>query len=242
MYKISLSLVIALGLTSSWAQEVSIKQIGLGTGFSFHAEKNELFSAVTHTGSSAPLQLFFRFNGQKDRHHIQMQYSSFDLTSPSSGFTTLKQIGNLQYAYHRKFASINNKFNFFGGMVLNSAQSSQHISVSGNNEYNELNFSFSPSLFAETSLGKGILSIQSWVSLITWAIRPGYALSYPYQSNWMGIGAFTKIGSRISYTKNLSHRVDLRGDYQFEFFRSVKYEPVTSLNHQVILSLVYKIY
>jgi hypothetical protein len=246
MYKMASTLVMALGLTSLWAQQQSNKQIGLGTGLSYYAEKSELYSPVTHKGSSAPMQLFFRFNGQKDRHHIQLQYSSLDLNSPSTGFVPQKRIIYLQYAYHRKFASANNKFNFFGGIVLNSAGErhnvSGNINAAGNDSYDEFNSSLCPSVLGETSLGKDILTVQCWVSLLTYTVEPGYAEGLPYKANWMGINSYSKIGSRISYTTSISHRFDIRGDYQFEFCRSVKYEPVTSLNHQVIISLVYKIY
>ena len=131
-------------------------------------------------------------------------------------------------------------------MVVNSGGARRsvtgNINAAGNDSADEFNSSLSPSFLAETALGKGILTIQSWVSLLTCTVQTGYAESLPYQTNWMGINTYTKIGSRISYTRYVSHRFDLRGDYQFEYCKSVKYETVTTLNHQVILSLAYKIY
>lgn len=217
-------------------------QIGLGTGFDYEAIKSELISSYTHTGTTAPIQLFYRFGTDKSRSLLQLSYSS--LTLSAGGITTTENRGYLQYAWHRKICLIKNKVTFFGGFV-EAIQGSHRDNYLGgpqiaNNKATEIIFSLSPSVLFELPLKNDLISAQGWVSLIAHTAQDGYALSYPTQKDLAGPKDFLQLASRLSYTKYMDKNFNAKLDYQFQYYSLTKYDPLYSLNHQLVLSLVYK--
>ncbi len=246
MNKIGLLLFLQLGLwTTSFSQILATKQIGLGTGLSFNSLKSDLISPYTHKGNSVPLQLYFRLGREVSRHHVQLQYAEYNLSSSSGGLSTSDQRGYLQYAYHRKLKNFKNNVTLFGGAVFlgNGSLRDNLINnkATGNNQTGELTFSLSPSLLLEWSVKRSYFSFQGWFSVLNLTVQPGYALSYPEQTNWLSLGSYAEVNSRLSYSKYVSNRFDFRIDYQFSFTRLSNYESIGYVSNQVVTSLVYKI-
>jgi hypothetical protein len=244
MLRIYLPLFLLVGsFTASFSQNFGGKQIGLGIGFSHQAIKSELISPYTHQGNSAPLQLYFRSGKEVSRHHIQLQYFSADLTSASNGLSTTDEKGYIQYAYHRRLTIVKDKLHVFGGIVVN-AQASMRNNLfngsTGNNAAGELIGSLNPSLLAEFPVKKNVLSVQVWAPIFAFLYQQTYGLG-PENGNWSSLNNFAGVDWRISYDKYLSERWNLRFDYQFQFYRLSKFETLSSLSNQGIVSLVYKI-
>ncbi|MCX8492382.1 MAG: hypothetical protein ORN54_15095 [Cyclobacteriaceae bacterium] len=247
MNKIGLLLIFQIGLWKTAGSQVfATKQIGLGAGLSLNALKSDLISPYTHQGNSAPFQLYFRSGRAISRHHVQLQYSEYNLSSSSGGLSTSDQRGYLQYAYHRKIRNFKNSVTVFGGVVFlgNGSQRDNLINskrVPGNNQAGELNISFSPSLLLEWSVKRSCFSFQGWLAVLNLTVQSGYALSFPEQINWLSLGDYTEYNSRFSYSKYVSSRFDLRIDYQFSFAHLTNYETLRYVSNQVVASLAYKV-
>jgi hypothetical protein len=242
---IGLALFIQLGLrVDSFSQTLKTKQIGLGTGISFNALNSELISPYNHKGSSAPFQLFFRSGKEISRHHFQSQYYNLDLTSSSNGLSTADEGGYMQYAYHRKVKRLWDKVTIYGGLLINAKASSRNNPSSNaskaNNQSGELLASLNPSVLLEYPIRKNLLTIQFWSPVLTFLYQQGYALS-PDGGNWVSLNKLGGLDCRISYDKFLSDRWSARFDYQFQFYRITKFETLSSLSNQLVVSLVYKI-
>ena len=238
-----IALVFASSLSSCLAQTELNKQIGFGVGFSIDALKSELLSSYTHSGSSSPIQLFFRSGGSKSKHHVQMQYSSATLRSSSQGLSTTDKKGYVQYAYHRRLQFIKSTIQFYGG-ILTEVKASLRDNNSptgsvGNNDTGELIGSAGPSVLAEWPVRNSLISFQCWTSLLGYSYKQGYALSFPNESSWLSPNQFHELGSRLSLNKGLSTRMRARFDYQFQLYKLSQYENLGALNHQLLVSLVY---
>jgi hypothetical protein len=239
-----LSPILWIGLVilsmSSFAQK-SEKQFGLGTGWYYHSFKDPTIATSGHTGSSASLLLFFRSNGEKNRHHIQLLYAAPSLRS--TYLLAREQTGYLQYAYHRKMGVVKSKIHFYGGTILDLNSSYLKYSEIDNSYSYLYPFvalesigSLNPSVLAEFPMGKDKLSIQGWTSL------GGYVFGgQKYQRGWVWIGDFWNTGFRGSYSRYFSNKWEGRLDYQFQYYKLNKYETTSSNAHQVNFSLVYKL-
>lgn len=228
-----------LALPDSFAQK-SEKQFGLGTGWYFHDFKDPTIATSSNTGSSVSLLLFFRSNGEKNRHHIQMLYAAPSLRS--TYLLAREQTGYLQYAYHRKIGMLKEKINLYGGCLAELGGSRSSYSEIGNSYSYSYPFTtietiayLSPSLLAEMISRKNKFGIQLWTALV------GYKLggSKAYRG-WVGVGDFSNTGSRASYSRFFSNNWEGRMDYQFQYYTSKKYEGTSSISHQVNFSVVYK--
>ena len=239
--------ILSVGLlaisTSLSAQEIRDRHIGFGTGYAYDALKSERVSNFTQVGATSVWQFLYRINQEKNRHHFQFYYSSSTLHSSSSGLKTDAIRGQEQYAYHRRIGTGNGRISVFGGGVfdgnLNYRQNTTSVNL-GTQKDGQLVFSLSPSVLAEMPLGKDMVAIQGWASMIAFARQSGYSLSYPAENNWLTIPTFFKIESRMSYVRYFSERWDGRLDYQFQYYKMQKYETVIGLSHQFVFSLVYK--
>jgi hypothetical protein len=252
MAKIPFLLLAQLILSiSSVAQSISTKQIGLGTGFAYSALKSEMISSYAHTGTFMPLQLFFGSDAERNKHHIQLQYAPLTLSS-LGGMSTAEQKGYLQYAYHRKLGVIKNRLKFYGGIVFDFKGSRRGSSFSGyQNIAGEEIASLSPSILMEMIVGKDIVTVQCWSSVLAYLAvndrldsgwpQIEYIFRYSPKTKWMSSNEFLTMDSRISYNKYLTPRLNARLDYQFQFYKLSKYETILSLSQQAIVSLVYKI-
>lgn len=218
----------------------SEKHFGLGTGWYYHNFKDPLVSTVSNKGSSISLLLFFRSNGEKNRHHIEFLYATPDLQS--TYLLAREQTGYLQYAYHRKIGIVKNNIHFFAGGIVNASASYLKYSEIDNSYSYLYPFvalesigSLSPSVLAELPLGKGKLSIQAWTSL------SGYAFGgLKYQRGWVWIGDLWNTGFRGSYSKHFSDKWEGRLDYQFQYYTLKRNGNTSSHAHHVNFSLVYK--
>jgi hypothetical protein len=225
--------------TSSFGQK-SEKQLGLGTGWYYHSFSDPTIATSSNTGSSVPILLFFRSNGEKNRHHVQILYAA--PTLKSTYLLAREQTGYLQYAYHRKIGIMKNAVHFFGGGVVDANSSYFKYSETGNSYSYSYPFttieaitSLSPSLLAEMPLGKDKLDIQIWSAIL------GYKLGGSKDvRGWVGVGNFWNTGYRVSYRRYFSDHWDARIDYQFQYYTLKKYEIISSLAHQINFCFVYK--
>jgi hypothetical protein len=238
-FKFFISVVFVLFAASSFGQK-SEKQIGLGTGWYYHRFKDASISATSQTGGSMSLLLFFRANGLKNRHHVQLLYAEPSLRS--TYLLAREQPVNIQYAYHRKIATIK-EIIFFGGIVtdinlLYSRYSEMGNSHTYSNPYKagEMNCSFSPSLLIEIPLSKNKISVQAWRNIA------GYVYIFGVRDirGVVDINDFSSAGIRVSYNQNFSERWAGRIEYQTQYWTKSKKEDVTSIAQQVNFSLVYK--
>lgn len=218
-------------------------QIGLGTGLSANALKSELVSPLAHRGISAPLQMYFRWGCDINRHHVQLQYLTSELASRGKGLKTHEQGGYLQYAYHRRAAKLRKNVTVFGGAVA-TAQGVRRENVFrdnvGNNTSGELIASLSPSVLVEVTFKNDKASAQVWSPVVAFAKQPSYALG-PESAQGLGLGRLAGVDWRLSYDRWISKRWGARFDYQFQFYRLSVFERVVMLRSQFMISMVCKI-
>jgi hypothetical protein len=244
-FKFFISVVFVLLAASSFGQK-SEKQIGLGTGWYYHSFKDASVSSTSQTGGSMSLLLFYRANGLKNRHHVQMVYAAPRLQS--NYLLAREQTGYLQYAYHRKIGELKD-ISFFGGVVIEYTGSDRRYSeisnsVSYSNPFRngELLATLSPSLLLEKSLGKDRVGVQGWANLIGLV-----SINDPILKDGVFAGSdLSGLEIRASYARFFSERWKCRLDYQFQLrklnYQFQNYSPTnfSSSFHQVNFSLVYK--
>jgi len=84
--------------------------IGFHTGVLSSSVKDELASSLTYKGSGAPIQLSYRFMGNKNRHSVSLSYSKSKLFPTAElpyGQHSLDHFQfDLAYSYHRFLASL----------------------------------------------------------------------------------------------------------------------------------------
>jgi hypothetical protein len=220
----------------------SEKQFGFGTGWYHQGFNDPTVSTSTNTGSSVSVHLFFRSNGKNSIHRLQLLYAAPSLNS--TYLLTREQTIYLQYAYHRKIGTMKNKIQFYGGVVFDINGSYLRYSEMGNSysylypfNWIESIGSLGSSVLIEVPFEKNKISLQAWISLVGYVF--GGARS---QRGWVGIGDFSNLNSRISYSRYFSDRWEGRIDYQWQLYTLAKYENLSSVVHQVNFSLVYKFY
>ncbi|MFM9840814.1 MAG: hypothetical protein ACKVOQ_21280 [Cyclobacteriaceae bacterium] len=218
----------------------SEKQLGLGTGWYHHSFSDPTIATSSNIGSSVPILLFFRSNGEKNRHHVQLLYAT--PTLKSTYLSSREQTGYLQYAYHRKIGSFK-VVDFFGGGLIEFSGFSRKYSEIGNrysflNPYQEAGVigSLYPSLLVELPTAKNKFSIQSWITSFG-SISPLSRLS---AIEYLGLNDFFKIESRASYCKYFSIRWEGRVDYQFQYYALSKDQKFSSSTHQLNFSMIYR--
>lgn len=83
--RLCISFIILISLQTLHAQTYRPKKnyIGLHTGALSSSIKDELASPLTYKGSGAPIQLSYRFMGNRNRHSVYLSYSKLKL-SPSA--------------------------------------------------------------------------------------------------------------------------------------------------------------
>lgn len=220
------------------------RQIGLSFGPAYYAVRNNSVSTFTHTGVGWPILCFFRLNSEKNRHHAQFFYTKSNLESATRLVLTQMESAYLQYAYHRRIASVNEKISFFAGAVLN--YSGFYRATSWGNSFSvdktgEFIASLSPSVLGEISLKENTISIQAWSSVLANAVTNGHT-KWDSETNWLSIADFSNIDVRIAYSRNLSDKWGARLDYKFEYYHLQKYQGVVLLSHQTLLSVFYRIH
>lgn len=228
----------------TFSQVAASRQIGIGTGLSINTLRSELISPLAHQGSTSPIQFFFRSGGDISRHHVQWQYSNFKLRSSFGGLKTKEERGNLQYAFHRRFLKPRKNMMLFAGLVVSGTFSLRNNLINGNtvgnNETGDLNFSLSPSVLFEWSVGKSYFQAQGWTSVLSYSELPGYALANS-ETQWGSVANYVELNSRLSYLQYISTRWGIQTDYQFFFVRQSKNETLNYQTDQWMFSLVYKI-
>jgi len=245
-FKFVISPVIFLFAVSSFAQK-SEKQLGLGTGLYYHSFKDASIATTSQTGGSMSLLLFFRANGLKNRHHVQLVYAAPNLQS--SYLFVSEQTGYLQYAYHRRIIESKN-VSLFGGTVIDFGGSNRNYSETQNSYTYSKPFydgetlaTLSPSILAEMSVKDGKLTLQSWIALMGFTAHNQGRFS---DGLFAGLNNLTKVDTRVSYTKSFSKRWEGRLDYQFQFmhlsyqFPYYAFTRIYSQTHLLNISVVYK--
>jgi hypothetical protein len=237
---LTFSLLINL-LTFSFVSfgQKSAKQFGFGTGWYHHEFKDQAVATSVNKGSSIPILLFFRSNGEKNRHHLQFSFTPLKLES--TYLLTQEKVICFQYAYHKKLTEING-FSFYGGGLIE--MNAFFLKYSEKNNSYSYSFPFStleshgslnPSILIEKSLSKQKFTVQGWFALF------GYVFGgLVYERGWVGIGDFMNTGVRVSYSRYFSDHWEGRLDYQFQHYSLAKYENTSSSAHQVYFSMVYK--
>lgn len=237
-FKFFISVVFVLLAAPSFGQK-SEKQIGLGTGWYYHSFKDASISATSQTGGSMSLLLFYRANGLKNRHHVQLLYAAPSLRS--TYLLNREQVSNVQYAYHRKALLVSEFSLFAGGLLELNAFFPKYSELGNSYSYlNPLNTlesyaSINPSVLIEKTLNTNKFSVQIH------SVIGGYVFGGAQGSRGsVKVNDFVNTTIRLSYCKSLSTSCAGRIDYQLQTYRLEKYGKISSTTHQVNFSLVYK--
>lgn len=216
------------------------KQLGLGVGWFNRNFSDRLISSSNSSGSSVGITAFFRSNGLKNRHHIQILYATPN--SQSNYILTREVTGFLQYAYHRKVTKLG-KIDFFAGSVLDVTGAQRKHSEIGNSvsyasPFTEVDamFLLSPSLLSEFAKENHRLSLQLWVALL------GVTNNFnTLGTSFRSLTDFSRIEIRASYSISISTDWRFKFDYQVQSFKMPGRPEASFFGQQVIGSLIYVI-
>jgi hypothetical protein len=220
--------------------QIQEKQFGLGIGWFNRNFSDKSVTASNSSGSSVGVTTFFRSNGLKDRHHIQILYATPN--SQSNYILTRELTGFLQYAYHRKVARLGD-VDLFVGSVLDVTGAQRKHSEIGNfvsysSPFSEVDamLLLSPSLLSEFAKKDHRLSLQLWFTLLG-ASRSSNTLG----TSWGSLTDFCRIEIRASYSKSVSTNLRIRFDYQVQSFKMPGRPEASFFGQQAMVSLIYVI-
>lgn len=239
------AMLFALGVRGQ--DTVRVKgQIGFGTGYVYNAIRSEVISPLKQTGSSMPLHVYYRLEGNRDIFFVRYSYSSISLSSAYKELIASQTSNRMDVAYHRRLNSGSAKVSIWGGVVLGlQIFARTYSSPSGNGSASNDNVkeyyaSLSPSLLMERKVPHGSVALQMWASALAYATYPKYALGLT-ESSVVSTGTYRTFESRLSYVRHLSKRWDARIDGQFQFYSLETPQAISQANLQLISSLVFKL-
>jgi len=161
-------------------------RIGLRLGAGYYEAQDDLVSPLIYAGGKFPLQLLYKYEGEKDRHNVNISYNGGELSNSINNITDEWAAG-FDYSYHRYVLSFWEESGkmFVGGYLNNyfSNRTYYFKSYELRGKYYtdtrvlELVSSLGVSFLAEYEVnGKDKLAISIAAPIIAVVHRPDYSL------------------------------------------------------------------
>jgi len=266
-YLFQLLISIILIVNSTYAQTNKKHRIGLKLGIGHYNLRDKLVSPLMYSGYRTPMQLYYKYEGLKNRHSIQISYNNGEISS-SVNNTADELAAGFRYGYHRLMSSLlNDKGKFFlGGIWDNYFLYRDYFFrsyVPGYSGYTDLNTwelvsSLNLSFLAEYHTSRENKFIfQTIIPFVAIVMRPSYSLLPPDNILKLKDPASPSIGEifsagdivtlnnyflvnlLFSYEKNISSFVNLRWSYSFTFYRISQPFKTTSVINKFDMDFIF---
>lgn len=238
--------IIIISFPNVSAQSIKNHKIGFHLGLGYFATRDNLVSPFIYSGYRFPLQLYYKYEGAKNRHSINLQFN-FGETNNSLNNWADEWSAGFSYGYHRfalSFLNNNGKL-FIGGIFNNyfSFTSYYFRSYNPNLHYYrdtdtwELISSINLSFLGEYFLNKSDkITLQLIMPVIANVVRPSYSILPPENilrlknpnepsfgdifntENIVTVNKYLLINILTSYEVNISDNFNIRWNYSFEYF------------------------
>jgi|GEM_PF-1209270 len=223
--------------------------ISLHTGALSSSVKDELASPLTYEGSGTPVQLSYRFMGNKNRHSVYLSYSKsklFPSAELSYGQHSLDNFqAGLAYGYHRYFASMSGKKVkiYLGGVWDNHVSVRELYYVWDMSEiYGELVSSLDVSPLLEFHLSKkSRLTYQLALPIVALVVRPPYAGKGLVAPKVTTMNRFVRLKNSLELEHALSRYFNIRFMYKYVYYQYPEPKSVQSGMDHFIIELVFKL-
>lgn len=220
--------IILISLQTLHAQTYRPKKnyIGLHTGALSSSIKDELASPLTYKGSGAPIQLSYRFMGNKNRHSVYLSYSKLKL-SPSAALPYGQHSQShfqvdLAYGYHYLASLFRDKVKIYLGGVWDNHVSVRKLYYIWNDfeTCGELISSLNISPLLEFKMSKkNQLAYQLSLPIVALVIRPPYAGKGPVIPKITTLNRFARFKNSLVLEHTLSRFFNIRLIYQYIYYR-----------------------
>jgi hypothetical protein len=246
--KFTLLIIVIIIFTylDATAQESNNHKIGFHLGIAQEATRDNLVSPLFYSGIRVPIQFYYKFDGQQNKHLANLSFSSGEIDNSVNNWADNMFVG-LSYGYHRYALSfLNNDAKFFIGGILDNYFSyrnyyfrSYHLSLNyySDNYTWELISSINLSLLAEYEIDKlEKIEVQIIMPVIAYVSRPSYSLLPPDNilrlkdlesagfSDFINAGSIETIDEYFlinilaAYEINISDYFNLRWNYSFRYY------------------------
>lgn len=217
------------------AQNEPSRLLGIGTGWSYAAIKTSNTSPLTYQGSAPPFQLFFENGGTINKHFVQGFYQKLTLRNVFENSVNERRAGFL-YSYHRRIWTLKDNLTVYGGGVLN-AQTSSRNGDEINSSYGTYFCGLDGSVLVSYSAGRNKVEGQFYATFIAYVRSTSPSLQ---AGEFSSLAEFNQFTARLAYDHSLSMRFNLGVEYKWNFYNLKRYPEVSSLFHQLIVSIAYK--
>jgi len=223
--------------------------IGLHTGALSSSIKDELASPLTYKGSGAPIQLSYRFMGNKNRHSVSLSYSRSKLFPTAElpyGQHSLDHFQfDLAYSYHRFLASLfRDRVKLYLGGVWDNHVSVRELYYIWNMSeiYGELVSSLDISPLLEFKMSKkNQITCQLALPVMALVIRSPYAQKGIVIPKITTLDRFIRFKNSLVLEHTLSRFFNIRFKYQYIYYRYPEPQRVQSGTDHFMVELVFKL-
>lgn len=244
-------LIILISLQTLQAQTYRPKKnyIGLHTGTLSSSVKDELASPLAYKGSGTPIQLSYRFMGNKNRHSVCLSYSKLKLCPAADlpyGQHSLNHFQfDLAYGYHHYLASMfREKVKIYlGGVWDNHVSVRKLYYIRNQSEISgELISSLDISAILEFKISKkNQLANQLSLPIVALVKRPPYAGKGIVIPRVTTVDRFVRFKNSLVLEHTLSRFFNIRLIYQYIYYRYPEPQRVQSGMDHFIVELIFKL-
>lgn len=223
--------------------------IGFYTGAQLSSIRDELASPLTYEGSGVPLQLSYRFRGNKNRHSVYLSYSKSKLYPSAElpyGQHSLDHYQfDLAYSYHHYLTSLfREKVKIFLGGAWDNHVSVRELYYVWNQSeiYGELISSLDVSPLLELKMGKkSLLTYQVTLPVVALVIRPPYAGKGLVIPKITTLDRFVRFKNSLELEHALSRFFYVRLKYQYIYYHYPEPQRVQSGMDHFMVEIVFKL-
>ena len=235
---------------------------GINPGVSVEFSRDEKASPLMYKGRDFPFQVFYSYEGSKNRHHLDLIYKHYEPISSVGNKADFFR-GELRYSYLNLNRKIyHDKVNIYTGIVWSNsffARWYNYYSFVKEGPFGELYSSFSPSFFGEHKLSESKRIIYKISSpIFAYAIRSGYSFSEPNgiidkdhstitdmdilkSGTFLTVNKFRGLTALVTYQEAVSNHLTFSVGYKFNYYQYPSGLLNLSANHQVYFSLSWMI-
>lgn len=235
---------------SAWGQSDKQKKflIGVGSGYAYTQNRDDLTSPLRYQGGAVPLQGFLAYRGSHNRHQLSVSYSSYVLESQQRRNANFQEDlrMKLQYAYLGHLSAVwNDRVQIFVGgtwdniFSMRAHQYRYPVGLNAKEYSGEFLTSIGLKVVGIHPLGdKRELALDVTGLIFGYIIRPGYGNS-PTVPDAINVEEFFLKGLRpaglnklqflqvgFEYRNSRSSAIDFLARYQFIYFRYPYPQPV----------------
>ena len=257
------------GLSTAFGQPQEIKTknaVGIGWGFHHSQTQDLLFSPLIYDGQSlAAIQLSYQRRSKNALHLLRVAFDKISVEStdaltfpffntPITRQSSTASFFNLKYGYAREIMHKEKVDLLLGGMLDNQIHLLEYKFAEFEDEGYLISYALAVWLRGEYSINQiQSLNFETSFPLVYFLSRPPYAVvdnegiqtdsgfSHVHKrGEWHALSGFVKLHLLLSYSRELSSRLDFLLSYQFDYLKTTEPQKLALVKNGLDVGLAYK--